>query len=402
MQLTQSVSLSQNLVSKIELCQALKIQIQLSLNKTRAEAGIDSADAYDQVVKAIVEDRCPENLKPTLQVILSDPLFKKCALGMKHALVQAREKDARSLSAEYLYASSDGNIAEPGESYKLDKGIFLDALLERHKVDRQIRDYESFRSAQPDSFTEQAAAMLAQYRSAKHFGEMFDETFSAVALGVFAAMRIKGDEGRSILSDFFLDVTVLDRFTLMLPERFVNRFVKRFSVVRDRDSFRTPWVQDAFLNTVGEYTLLTLGIISQDMFTLQRGRVDPEFIAEFKQDGFDMASYLRRLNLKSSGVFFWNRWHTMHRKPTRITDNLIRAFITRTVRKDSATILKAVEFEDLFAKLKAIAREPYVDAEVSQEACSEILIETITDDKFVDLLVSRLKRSWLKELEVFY
>ena len=389
------------------LAQALQIKMTQAINNLRDAADIGGTGMLDRVMRTLLSEYCPKELREALRNIGQDAHFKKVATAYKLELSRARKADINLVAVEYLFDATGGEVqySQNGtvlDHEKISKGIFIDSFLNPKRIQAEIDGIMSSAKVNPSGLSAEAMRHIKENRSALSLASAYKETIDMLFQGIQYLLNITSEDGRRILPDFFSELFILEKFTLALPERIARRFIKRFMETRKHETFWSPRVRDAFLNSVGEFVLVCMGVISPDMFKLQTGRLDTEILEAMRDKDFDVQAYLKRLSLTPSGTFFWNRWHTLNRPPSRITDDLIRDFITRTVRADAKAIFKVVSFETLFESLKQIARNSELDLEEKETACAEIMVDSFTNPEFIAVLQERLKTSWLSHLDIFY
>jgi hypothetical protein len=215
-------------------------------------------------------------------------------------------------------------------------------------------------------------------------------------------LAMKDSMGRHALKEFALDVAVLQQLDIVLSNRLQKRFVARFATksrLLDRQH-----VEECLLNSIGELTLVSMGIIASSVFVCQQGSIDEEMADELTVDmggqRWSMHDVLRHYGLRSEGAFFWNRYHTLGRRPSQVTDAVIRTFISHTVRASRTEVLSAVSFDEFYADVREAVREnsPGEEREV---ALRELFTALVSGAKFQEQFVALLK-GWYKYLDVFY
>ena len=88
-----------------------------------------------------------------------------------------------------------------------------------------------------------------------------------------------------------------------------------------------------------------------------------------------------------------------------LTDNLIRDFITRTVRKSRDEILECIDFESVFEDIVTLmeqAREAGFDKEEKKDLPRQKCIEIFINENFSEFLIRKIKNEWNDELAIFY
>jgi hypothetical protein len=406
MQIGISLSMHVQQQLSFKLSQTLQQQMIIAITNLRSKGGFNEESTYDLVIDEAIRLFTPASLHEALQTICKDEKFRKIALANRLDLSKADPNALSSIVVRYLFATTQGEVNytanDKREHHKIAQAIFVDAFLNPQKIHDEISNIESIQKTNPENASSEGIRHIAENKAALAVAEKYRETHQVMLHALKALFAVKGPGGKSMLREFFLEAFVLHKFTVLLPHRIARRFVKRFTEIRIRETSWSPRSRDAFLNSVGEFVLVCMGIISPTVFVMKKGRVDTELIEELEEAGFNASEYLKSMNLSPTGCFFWNRWHTLNKRPSYITDDLIRSFITQTVRADSATLLRVVDFEKTFQELKDISRANDLDDDEKEEACAEVMIKTLTDDKFIEVLVERIKSSWMQKLTIFY
>jgi hypothetical protein len=214
----------------------------------------------------------------------------------------------------------------------------------------------------------------------------------------------KDEKGVAELADFIKDAVILDKLTFVESDRLMNRFVRRCEHVGKKKNPED--VKEFFMNTIGEFTLISMGIIGQEIFTLQRSQLDNEAYEQARTEllsvGIDINQIVGSYRQRNEGGLFWNRWKTLGTRPSQITDERIRQFLTTTVRNDEAQVLDALDYKNMISRIQEINSDPIEDKEEKRQRLEELFVETFSADQFKKTLISLLKEKWYKKLEIFY
>jgi len=190
----------------------------------------------------------------------------------------------------------------------------------------------------------------------------------------------------------------MDHLRFFLSERMSQRFCNSF---RYAHSHSSETLRKAFLNTIGEFVLVGLRILSPSLFSLNKFEPDPKWFnkvtSELKELGLP-ASQLRHL-LPESGVVFFNRWRVLGKPLSQVTDQKILQFIIQTVRADQ---------EPLMPFYRQIKREA---AEITSEkgfwndqcvALTQVFADLVSDEGFQEVLQKLITEKWYHKLEIFW
>lgn len=226
------------------------------------------------------------------------------------------------------------------------------------------------------------------------------------------------DGGEPLFMNFLRDFVVMSKLDYVLSLRIQRRFAARFEQAGPKA--RKKNYRDAMLNSIGEFVLVSLGIIAPSVFALKSAEID-EVGYLFAEQNFDdmddeeenqtpadveLSKWMKQYRLQTKGRIFWNRWAMVGRQPTAFTDESIRSFIRQTVAKCTDELLEAVDFDDVFRRcqdVNAEARESEDDDDEATEALlGEVLADAFDSTKFREILQCHMRGDWYRELKVFW
>jgi hypothetical protein len=217
-------------------------------------------------------------------------------------------------------------------------------------------------------------------------------------------LQIKDEEGKPNLQRFLREVDVMQGLEWELSERIVKRFIARFKSLGQSSS--SSLYTDAMMNTIGEFAMVSLGVLDPELFQKQRGEVkalDVLFADQNVDDAThgsdDVTSSMKQFGLQSSGPIYWCRWAMQGVKLSANSDRAVRGLLRDVIGQDKAEVLEAMSFGDFFEELREIKRE-YPKEEVAP-LFGERLGEVLTNNDFLDFLVSRAVESWYPSLRHF-
>ena len=408
----QTLSLSQSqelsLSTTLTLCQKLSS----TLRALRSDGNNNPPEVLDDVINAVIAlfgDK-PE-IQAALKELFASPIVRELMLKERRSFaVPTQPKIAMfALGCAYELSSSNGvfNYAHGADGKILinppstTRAYLEEAHFDVEKFARnEATQREIIRTLQGSEVTEARLLEVNQMRDALLIAGYIKTDIEAFTNAMLLLLARKDSSGRYLLKDFMLDASVLDSLDLVLSERLQRRFVKRFGRVRHNG----PDVyEEAFMNTVAEYVLMSMGIISPDIFVLQKGEMSKELFATVSKDmegtGLSMVGLLKHYDLSPENSFFWNRYKVLGHRPCRITDELIKRFILETVRADRLELLRISEYrEDFFPDIAEICQYPPDERE---ESLRERLVALFESSEFQEGLMPLLKK-WYKHLNVFY
>lgn len=409
--LSQSLSLTQShsllLTQKMELSQRLAQKIEGIRGKN---SSTDLAVTLKKVITDIIAG-LPDNLKMTFAAVCDEQLQAAMLKTIGIFAVPTRA-EIRNFVLHHIYTvSTDGqgrfihfcDLSGGGivDVPKTDFGTLAQALVDLEKFTQETEMIKKTLEEQVRSGKTVSFEGLHDMQDALKVAPSLIEPLERFTNAMLYLLSRKDAKGIYTLKDFALDCVVLEKLDIILSERLQKRFVKRFK--RTRAGSNRHDAEICLLNTIGELTLISLGIISPDIFTPRKGNVDSELLEELNHQiacaDMTLIQAFKYYALRTEGTFFWSRYYTLNQPPCRVTEELIRSFITKTVRKDRGAVLRTVRFDEFFGNIVEAALEK--DTEEKEIRLREVLISLIEDEKFQEQFVELLK-SWHKYLYIFY
>ena len=393
------------------LCHTIKLGLSQSLahtvGMTRPPGSPGNPEEILRRILANIADSiCNPKLKTAVTALISEKALLKAFLSHKESLAVLRAGRIEDFAAGHIYSMStqDGKFVHMTDAEghllpeppKTSRTFFTEALLAPEVFVKKVTENEEMIRAVTknvgDAAIEEHSEMVAATRVAEQVRPLF-ENFTALLQLIFA----KKAEGEVTVAQFLRDATILEKLDLIMSERLIGRFLKRFR--RIGPNAQAAYFEEAMLNTVAEYTLISMGVISPEIFALQRGHVASEAYEaageELEKVGISLTSVLEHYNLKASGSLFWYRYSTTKVIPSNRSEQAVRGFITDTVRKDRVEILKAINYERLFVSLKeAKVSSPEEFSDSATEALTAELGSDVFQGKYLALL-----RKWYPKLE---
>jgi len=261
---------------------------------------------------------------------------------------------------------------------------------------------------------------ISEMQIALRAQKLFGKHWLALESLMRFAFTLREPSREGLLCGFLREHVVLSKLDYVLSLRIQKRFASRFDDAGKNAQARH--FQDAMINSIGEFVLVSLGIITPEIFHLQSFEFD-EVAEAFAQQsfddcdedndelpenvrGFEFSRWMKRYYLKSEGRIFWNRWAMAGRKPTRYTDQLVRDFIRQTVAKHADQLLETINFPEVFKRCKEInaeATESDDDDEDATEALlGEVLADALDADSFREVLQAHMRGDWYQKLQMFW
>ena len=377
----------------------------------RSEAGSDSDPALENVLNEAIAGFNNPQLQEAVQLIFQDPIARQAILQNAHLLIKAIP-EYNKIAAEIVFKKNCGEsgeevtlVDEDGveDTVKLIRARFIEAVFTPEKASKQINELEDIIRTQEDST---AAQRLR--REIVDAGKVAEASREAIMqFGQLLQLTYKQEQdGSSILRSFLQDLILLHRLDFVVTDRLANRFANSFLII-NRTGNVASRLKSAMLNYVGEYVLICMGIIDPNIFTLHKSEIKYNQLlkSDLTEVGVDLEELLARYKLQGAGTLFWNRYFVTGQRPTAVTDNLIRDFITRTVRESGDEILECIGFDDKLQKIISSmeeAREERLGKEDKKNLLRQKCVEIFIDEEFVKFLTKKIKDEWKDKLSIFY
>ena len=421
LRLEQAQRLRQSLrpEQKLELKLALIEQVKDILVDIGVAGGIDDpAILIKGVIDKVINSTEPEERRKALKLFFGDERVMSSIIENMESLAVLTQKRITDLILNYIYKHDSGdsgsfNINETNEkgevigttTCRTTKPDFKLAYVSPDKAQKDLDDKRKL----AESLTSSAVggALIDEIENLNNAIKVVGLTKKNIDTMIEIVTYIlvkRGKDGTPELGNFIRDAVVLRKLTSVESDRLLNRFVTRCEGVRQKNS--PDDVKEDFLNTVGEFVLIAMGIVGQEMFVLKKGEVDRDVYEKNKKEladlGINLDKVMDHYKLTKGGTFFWHSWKTLDRTPSTITDNKVRDFITKTVRADEGEVLGALEYDVLIKSIKDINFDKTVGIDERREAMQELFIEYFSSSKFKDTVVNLIKTKWYQQLETFY
>ncbi len=214
------------------------------------------------------------------------------------------------------------------------------------------------------------------------------------------------DQSKPFL-DFFRYHVAMPHLAFVVSDRIQQRFASRFMDVRQQssqDEFEIP-----FLNAIGEFVLVSMGIVDPRLFSVHNGEIsDTKMDAAREmcsQVGVDLDQLMNHWKLTKEGTFFFSRYAMKGQRSCRVTDEFVRSFITQTVRSDQSAIIKASQFSDMFSRAKNIVASmgsKQVERSAAKTALCELFSDACSGYELKQHLLKQIQGPWFEHLSVFF
>lgn len=413
----------------IETSLTLTQQIAAVAETLRGKLGHSAAEGLKCMLDVLSKSlKGNERIIDEIKKIISDPFFQELLIQHAGEVVQ-ENPDWRDFAASYCYSTdcirNGGNFTvqkrQADGSYltqdiPLDEGLFKQAVLRPEELQKEIgRLNEAILSSQGNREPSAADATYNLTRErqkqvdALDIADAYTQRIQEILKIVSGVLLVKPKKNqRNVLIDFLYDTHVLSKLDFYVSERLIKRFCTRFENIKSTSTI-TDADKKAASNIAAEFVLVSLGIINPEIFYLQKGEISSEETAVFKgfchELNIDPNTLAKHYQIQTSGTFFWNRYFVQGMKPSKITEQKIRNFITNTFRQNPDEILAAMQFETGFEaiqqQLRELGKKPK-KAEL-ESILNEALLRMLEQEAFQDLVVQKAtSQEWKNALALFY
>ena len=333
----QEVTIKQQLTSRLTLTQKHTLLEALA---TRLREMRDASVSPDERLTSAIADtntllRSSDHGKTFLEEtseLLNDPFFPAALYSAARPLLFAPRTGSSVVAAELVAQSAVAENPEIGVSASAIRTACTLPNSAEHANKKHQELLELVRSKK----VEPTEGLMQEIREAQTLQRLVQDTaeFRKAAASVIEFLVTTPTPASSPIQRALMEGFLLDHCDFLASERLLKRFAamleKSSPDTRNIDRLRVP-----FVNILGEYALMGLGIISPDLFRVVRASVD-EKNPTIEEAG-TVRTLLDRFGLRSE-AFFYSRYAIQGVRPSAATDDFIRDFITSIPRKDAALV----------------------------------------------------------------
>jgi hypothetical protein len=265
--------LEQKTELKAQLKQELAQTLRLEISGFQSEL-VGPPDALlSDVLNAVARDIEQKEVRESVQHLLEDGTLVQAMIKSPEDLAFADVKRLTDFTTRYFYDAHQGKFTyETGEEgdtatveVEFSRESWSKANTDPEGTERETEVLEGMVKDTSKTNEEVMGAQmgLRELRGALEVASMSAEHLQALNSLLGFMFVQKGPDGQSVLKRFFKEYMVLDKMNVAISERIQNRFAVNFSGISKRTSAQ---MQNAFLNTLAEFSLISMGIISKEIF----------------------------------------------------------------------------------------------------------------------------------------
>ena len=413
----QTLRAEQRLGLKAEL--KLGQSLSLNIGEMRGKIIAPDLEILQQVLDSNIDNIPNQELNKGMKALFVDPLLRERLIKNKEDMAVPTERKIKRLVADYLYDTFSGEFGLGKEDasgnwveesvLKINKNAFSQTCFDQQKQkDELTKMIEIARSMQrKGEDTEGTFMAIKELEDAIRVHGMLKDQIELLKNSVSVALNLKNSEGQPEVRDFFRELIIMNKLNRSVSVRMLRRFAAKFSRINKLS--KPEQFETAFVNTIGEYALVSMGIIAPEIFSLYKAELDRELREDLRKDFGNQEANIEQIldhfQTEKRGMLFWNRWKTLGVKPNIITDNLIRDFITATVRKDKDEILEIYDYPQIFEKAKQMVCEGgrnILERQDCKLGLEELLVDAVRDTDNGGKLLALAKNRWYEKLDIFY
>lgn len=408
--LDQKISQKLSIEQKMRLAQAISLRIK----GVRDDVTGQPVDIMKNIAEKLKETMSQDQAQFVDLILASEKIYD--LLITNSQWMMDLENNIDDAVIEYLYCSQKnekGKMTVENEEWgisELDVHFkdFSKAIKNPHVIQKGIADMDKILASGTSAY-EGALTQRRELHDALIVADLVRENVADVRLLLQFILTAEYQDGDSLAS-FLREMYVLNKMDFIASQRLLARFSRAFMAQsiksKDPQSYK-----NALSNAVGEFVLMSMGVIDQEIFALQHAQNSSETQAQLRDalrdDGFDFDAIVKRFNFQNGKQIFWHRYKTLNQRSTRKTDNMIRDFITKIVRTDIDEIYNAIHFEDFFENMQ----EEYGTQEIGgsgstddkkrekegffMKKCEELF----ADEKMHEIITKLITHKWANKID---
>ncbi|MEI6773629.1 MAG: hypothetical protein WCL18_02115 [bacterium] len=178
----------------------------------------------------------------------------------------------------------------------------------------------------------QSPSLLEDFNSINNILNTIDENIVKRAGSVSHLMELILK--KSAVLGFLREKVILDQVTDFSSERLLRRFLKQLpSFLPNKEASNRRDLKNRTIDTIGEFMLISLGIISPSMFKLYKFSISEEQIDDLTKNTDttreEIAHLFAYYNLRGidGKPIFYNRRFTKKQVPSREADDMVKDFL---------------------------------------------------------------------------
>ncbi len=425
------MSLWMRLSVRQNLWQSLSIELKHSLVQRfkdatkvlrwKAYKPEDEILIIDTLVDVFLWKIYDQEVKSMMKVIFDDNKIKQMMIEDCVLLSMPKKGNINNFIYKYIFSTildeqnkleKQGQMIDEEDKLKpFHEKIFIKAIEKRNELEQEI---EQIRELIRTNWN-QATWLLEDFWIKNNILNIVDENMVKLIetlSGLFEFLlntKIKKEEENAKGNQddvlwFLREKVILNEITTFSSERLLKRFLANLPSFSNRTELNNcKDLKHRTINVIWEFMLISLGIISPEMFKLQKFTIDPEKINDLLKETNSTIEELEHLfkyyNLRwvNWSPIFYNRWFTKNHVPSKEVDQLIKDFLLK-INEHKEEILMKFGYKEFEKSIIESKRDKDLNHEEKEESIVKALNERIADEKFIQEMVKILSNYRYKQI----
>lgn len=395
-------ALEQKIEQRIEIIQRLgRRGAALHLSQILQATEASPANYWAGLIRFLALRIKDTNLRSGFESLLTNPfLMDRLLVSSEDSLNRLLTPNKNVLTEIAIDAMFKMKQAPGEEPIETNVALVRSAFKDPQETQAEIGRLEELMRTMNEQGDDIAGLMQQhrEYRNAQEMEQELRPLVDNVTSLLMFAYRMANETNESYLRNYFRDMLIVHKLRFIASDRIVARFAGRFINIAGNSKPKEHAA--AIINTVFEYMLVAIGIISPNLFILNwsKSEVDEEVLDPIN---VELQSVAKQWNLNLNETFFWNRWAVINQKPSAITDNKIRDMVKLFQKEDGPKILEAIEFDQLFEDVLEILdqfRSGDSTRDDTKDTLRRRIADVLTGNAVEDLLIQLLQTKWYSRL----
>jgi hypothetical protein len=212
----------------------------------------------------------------------------------------------------------------------------------------------------------------------------------------------KNTEGNVL--NFLREKVILESISDFSSERLLKRFLYRLPAFQKKnEDANCRDLEYRTMDIIGEFMLISLGIISPEMFKTNKFSIDPEKIDDLIRNTDstrdELVSLFSHYNLRGiqGEPIFYTRWFTKNQVPSKETDTLVKDFIKK-LKENREQIFDSFGYDEFESTIIEIKRNKNADNEEKCDGIVDELNKRLSKEEFMKTMTKILAEYKYKEI----
>ena len=413
LQVNISIQQKQRLMMSLE--QSLCLEQSMVTLRSFSYPPEDSIAVIEKLLQGFLWTIKDSGLKESITNVFSDQDIKKMIVDQSVLLSFPSKRNFNRFVYKYLFHImtqsqhlwEDILLDKQETLTSVDELTFIKAFENRSQLEEETSRIEDLiRSNSGNEF------LVQEFKMKKMILNMVDGDLLQIAKNIaqivefFLMTKIKKESNCHSdvdLIHFLREKIILENMGDFSSERFLKRFLRDIPSFKSNTEYANRRsLKGSTINAIGEFMLISLGIISPEMFrlynfSLSQDKIDALIKATnyTKEELKGIFNYYNLRGIKGEAIFY-NRRFTQNQIPSRESDNLIKDFLMST-RQHNEPLLKGFWYEAFEKKIIEIKRDKTIDSQEKQDNIIEEINKRFWNDVFIKSMTQVLARYKYKD-----